>query len=104
MSSTVCTPQLILVSKEEFDRLRKLEEDLPELLEATREEERKNALTRLHQRDKENPELAKKRYKKHYNLNKDAINEKRREAYRLKKEGMKISQAPGVRQTGVENV
>ena len=95
---------MILVSKEEFERLRSIEAGLPELLEATREEERKNALTRLHLRDKENPELAKKRYKKHYNLNKDVINEKRREAYRLKKEAKLATNSPGVRQTGVENL
>lgn len=85
--------ETIVMNKKEVERLRKLEEDLPALLEAAREEERKNALIRLHQRDKENPELARARALKRYNLNKEEINAKRREAYRLKKE---MDQTPGV--------
>jgi hypothetical protein len=75
----------VVVSRAELEELRKLKADLPAILEATREQERKDAITRLHQRDKENPEAAKKRSKKHYMLNKEAVNAKRREAYHKKK-------------------
>ncbi len=97
MLNSNMSDETVIISKKEFERLQKLEADLPAMLEAAKEEERKDALTRLHQRDKENPEAAKKRYKKHYNLNKDAVNAKRREAYRLKKEAnlAKTIQSPG---------
>lgn len=97
----MATPKMVLVSEEELVELmelRKLKEDLPGILEKAKEEERKDALVRLHQRDKENPEAAKARSKKHYTLNKDAVNAKRREAYHRKKQAI----TPGVRPTPVE--
>lgn len=86
------TSKMILVSEEELAELRKLKEDLPGIIEKTKEEERKDALFRLHQRDKENPEAARERALKRYNRNKDEINAKRREAYQLKKS----QKTPGV--------
>jgi hypothetical protein len=77
--------ETINVPKAEWEELRKLKEELPSLLEKAKEEERKDALHRLHQRDKENPEIARKRAMKRYTLNKEEINAKRREAYKLKK-------------------
>lgn len=77
--------EVVTISKAELKELRKLKEDLPILLEKAKEEERKDALHRLHQRDKENPEIARKRAMKRYTLNKEEINAKRREAYKLKK-------------------
>ncbi len=94
----MATPNMILVSEEELLALRKLKEDLPGIIEKAKEEERKDALLRLHQRDKENPDAAKARYKKHYNLNKEAVNAKRCEAYHRKKQAI----TPGVRPTPVE--
>ncbi len=94
----MATSNMILVSAEELAELRKLKEDLPGIIEKAKEEERKDALARLHQRDKENPEAAKARYKKHYNINKEAVNAKRREAYHRKKQAT----TPGVRPTPVE--
>ena len=65
---------MVLVSAE---RLRALE-----ALEA----KQRDTLLKLREKDKENPQEHSKRVLKHYHKNKDAINEKRREAYRLKKE------------------
>ncbi len=85
------TEEMVLVSKAELERLRKLETDMPVMLEKAKEEEQKEALVRLHQRDKENPEGARKRALKRYNRNKDEINAKRREAYKAKKEALKTA-------------
>lgn len=90
--NSMSTPKMILVSEEELAELRKLKEDLPEIIEKAKEEERKEALERLHRRDKENPEAARERALKRYNRNKDEINAKRREAYQLKKS----QKTPGV--------
>lgn len=80
------TSEMITVPKETLERLLKLEADLPGLLEAAKAEERRNALERLHLRDKEDPMLARKRAKKRYMAQKDVINAQRREAYKAKKE------------------
>jgi hypothetical protein len=91
MLNSDMSDEIVMISKKELERLQKLEADLPAMLEAAKEEERKDALTRLHQRDKENPDAARARAIKRYNRNKDEINAKRREAYHLKK-----SKTPGV--------
>ncbi len=77
--------EMVLVSKAELEELRKLKEDLPAIIEKAKAEEAKDALHRLHQRDKENPEGHRERSKKHYELKKDEILAKRREAYKAKK-------------------
>ncbi len=82
---------MITIPKEEYEELLKLKTDLPAMLEKAKEDEQKEALVRLHQRDKENPEGARKRALKRYNRNKDEINAKRREAYKAKKEALKAS-------------
>ena len=76
---------MVLVSEAELAELRKLKEDLPAIIERAKEEDRKNALHRLHQRDKENPETARQRAKKAYERNKKEILAKRRELYQRKK-------------------
>jgi hypothetical protein len=83
--------ETITIPKEEYEELLKLKADLPAILEKAKEEEQKEALVRLHQRDKENPEGARKRALKRYNRNKDQINAKRREAYKAKKEALKTA-------------
>jgi hypothetical protein len=83
--------EMITIPKEEYEELLKLKADLPAMLEKAKEEEQKEALVRLHQRDKENPEGARKRALKRYNRNKDEINAKRREAYKAKKEALKTA-------------
>ncbi len=84
--------EIVQISKEEFERLKQLEADLPSIIEKAVEQERKDALVRLHRRDKENPEAARERAIKRYNRNKEEINAKRREAYRAKK----ADETPGV--------
>ncbi len=82
----------ITVSRMEWERLKQLEADLPALLDAARKQERSDALARLHQRDKENPEAHRLRSKRRYELKGDAIKAQRREAYRRKKEAMATRQ------------
>ena len=86
------SPKMVLVSEVELEELRKLKEQLPAIVEKAKVEERKDALVRLHQRDKENPEAARERAIKRYTRNKEEINTKRREAYKLKK----AAKNPGV--------
>ncbi len=81
--------ELVTVTRAELEELRKLKADLPAIIAQAKEEENKDALKKLHQRDKENPEGARKRAMKRYNQNKEEINAKRREAYRAKKEALK---------------
>ena len=73
--------KMVLVSEERLKAL--------EALEA----KQKDTFLKLRERDKENPEEHSKRVLKHYHKNKDAINAKRREAYKLKKEAESASQA-----------
>ena len=77
--------ETVVVSKAELEELRRLKAELPSLLEKAKEEERKDALVRLHKRDKENPEGARQRAKRLYDLKKDEIKAKRRDAYQRKK-------------------
>ncbi len=77
--------EMVLVAKTALEELRKLKEELPALLEKAKADEAKDALHRLHQRDKENPEGHRERSKKRYELKKDEILAKRREAYKAKK-------------------
>jgi hypothetical protein len=76
---------MVWVSEVELQELRALKEQLPAILENAKLEERKDALVRLHQRDKENPVAARERALKRYYRNKEEINTRRREIYRLKK-------------------
>lgn len=77
--------ETVVISKAELEELRKLKADLPAIIDKAKEEERNNALVRLHQRDKENPEAARQRAKRLYDLKKDEIKAKRRAAYQRKK-------------------
>ncbi len=63
MSSNLCTPRMGLVAEEELERLRKIEATTA-MLEAAKKEERKNALTRLHQQEKQNQEAVREIYMK----------------------------------------
>lgn len=111
MSSNLCTPRMALVAEEELDRLRirdaelrTLEAELPAMLEKARQEGGVDRLKILHQKQRENPEKHREMCRRQYQQNKEKINAKRREAYRLKKGGMKISQAPGVSSDRPENI
>lgn len=98
----LCTPRMILVPEDRWNWLRQLEKDMPALLEKAKEDERKEALERLHKRDKDQPELARKRAMKRYNLNKEEIKQRRREAYQRKKEAKLVANSPAVSSPGEE--
>ena len=86
--------ETVTVPKAEWEELQRLKEELPTLLVQAKEEEARDILHRLHQRDKENPELARKRAQKRYAHNKDEILAKRREAYKRKKEAAGRASSP----------
>ncbi len=85
--TSMADSELVTIPRAELERLQKLEAELPSIIVKAKEEESKDALNRLHQRDKENPELARQRATNRYKLKKDEINAKRREAYKQKKMG-----------------
>lgn len=89
--------ETVIISKAELaelEELRKLKADLPRLLEKAKEERDTERLKDLAKRNKENPEKHREQSKKLYHLKKEEINAKRREAYRLKKETLKVN-SPG---------
>lgn len=85
----------ILVPEEDWIRLKKLEADLPSIIDRVRNETTKERLASLHQKQKENPEKHREQSKKRYELKKEEIKAKRREAYRLKKEAKLVANSPG---------
>jgi hypothetical protein len=78
--------ELVTVSAARLRELEALEASIPTLLEKTKAERDKERLTILHEKQKANPEPNKKRNLENYHKNKEEINAKRREAYKLKKE------------------
>jgi hypothetical protein len=93
----MATPKMVLVSEEELAELRKLKENLPEIIEKAKEEGGMDRLKMLNQRNKENPEMHRERAKKRYELKKEEIKAKRREAYQKKKTAKAESQEASVR-------
>ena len=77
--------ELVTIPRVELERLQKLEAELPSLLESVRNESTKDRLAELHKKQKENPERHREQSKKRYELKKDEILAKRREAYQRKK-------------------
>jgi hypothetical protein len=90
----------VLVPVERLRALEALEASLPDMLARAKVDRDKERFTALHEKDKENPEGAKERYKKHYVANKDAINARRRDK-RKEKNAILAGNLPGVGQTGV---
>jgi hypothetical protein len=80
----------VLVSAERLKALEELETSLPKIIENAKNEydteKKKERLKKLHQLNAENPEIHAKKMLEKYHKNKEEINAKRREAYRLKKE------------------
>ena len=81
--------EYVLVAKDELEALRRLKEELPEMLQKARH-------------SKENPDKHRERSKKRYEQNKEDILAKRREAYRLKKEA--AADSPRTSSADAENV
>ena len=97
--------EMVLVSKAELERLRKLEADMPAIIEKAKHEGGMDRLKVLNQRNKENPELHRQKSKEYYELKKDKILAKRREAYKLKKaaQAAKPADSPGRSSDRTEN-
>jgi len=103
MSSNLCTPRMVLVAEDELARLQArdaelqvLQAELPTLLEKARQEGGMDRLKMLHQKQRENPEKHREMCRKQYQQNKEKINAKRREAYRLKQAAKAAVEAQGV--------
>lgn len=84
--SAVDVSGCVLVPLERLRALEALEADIPNMLEKVRKETDKERLARLHEKAKANPKEASQKALKRYYKNKDEINARRREEYRLKKE------------------
>jgi len=65
-----------------------------EALEAKVSEQRNQRLATLREKEKADPEPHKKKVLENYYKNKDEVNKRRREAYKLKKEAEKKSTEP----------
>jgi hypothetical protein len=84
--STEPANELVTISVARLRELEALEASIPTLLEKTKAERDKERLTELSAKNKENPKAHSDHVLKKYHQNKEEINAKRREAYRLKKE------------------
>lgn len=86
--------ETIVVPKAEWDALVALRDSLPSLLQQAKLDRDKENLARLTQMHKENPERHREQSRKRYNMKKDEILAKKREAYRLKKEAKAAAALP----------
>ena len=84
MSTT--PPTLVSIPLERLRALEALEAQLPVLIEKTKAERDRERLTVLHDKAKANPKEHSQKQLEKYHKNKEEINARRREAYRLKKE------------------
>jgi hypothetical protein len=82
---------MVWVAEDELARLKArdtelqaLQAELPAMLEKAKHEGGMDRLKMLHQKQRENPEKHREMCRRQYQENKEKINAKRREAYRLK--------------------
>ena len=85
--------EVVTVSAARLRELEALEASLPALLEKTKAERDKERFKELSAKNKENPKAHSEHVLKKYHQNKEEINAKRREAYKLKKEAKAASGA-----------
>ncbi len=78
--------ETVTIPRNEYDELLKLKEELPAIIEKAKLDRDKENLAKLTQRHKDNPEKYRELAKRRYELKKDEILAKRREAYQRKKE------------------
>jgi hypothetical protein len=78
--------ELVTISVARLRELEALEASLPEVIAKAKTERDKERLLVLHEKQKSNPEPNRTRVLANYHKNKEEVNAKRREAYRLKKE------------------
>jgi len=77
---------LVPISAERLQKLEELEAALPAMIELANAEYKKSNLTRLHEKDKTDPESVKLRVYRYVQKHKEKINERRREKRKEKKE------------------
>jgi hypothetical protein len=82
-------PATVTISVERLKQLEALEADMPSIVARAKAERDKEKLEALHAARKANPEVYSKKVLEKYHKNKDEINARRRDAYRLKKEAKK---------------
>ncbi len=90
----------VFISLERLRALEALEAGLPAMLEGAKADRDKERFAALREKDKEHPEGAKDRYKRHYAANKDAINARRREKRQVE-HTILAGKPPGDGPTGV---
>jgi len=94
MSDTPQPPLTVTISLERLKELEALESNMPDIIAKAKIERDKEKLAALHAARKANPAEYSKRVLEKYHKNKEEINARRREAYRLKKEA-KAAEAGG---------
>jgi hypothetical protein len=76
---------LIEISVERLRELEALEASIPDMIDSALKDYKQNALKRLHERDKANPEAVNMRAKRYAEKNRELLNAKRREKRQLLK-------------------
>ena len=89
----MATP-MVSVPLERLRALEALEASLPDLLAKAKADRDKERLTTLHEKQKTDPEPNRVRVLANYHKNKEEVNAKRREAYRLKTEAAASAAGP----------
>ena len=84
----------VWVAKEYLRELEKIKEELPALIEAGIIDATRKRLESLHEKRKSDPKTYADKALKKYHKNKEDINARRRELYKLKKEAAKSSADP----------
>ncbi len=75
----------VIISSERLKQLEQIESSIPSMIEMALKEYKQNALKRLHEKDKLNPEAVNIRAKRYAQKNREMLNAKRREKRRLEK-------------------
>jgi hypothetical protein len=79
------TIEHVVISTERLKQLEQIESAIPNMIELALKEYKQNALKRLHEKDKLNPEAVNIRAKRYAQKNREMLNAKRREKRRLEK-------------------
>jgi len=79
---------MVFISIERLQALEKLEQSLPTMIEQAIQENKKKNLSRLHEKDKQNPESVNLRVKRYAARHKETLNARRRAKREQKKKAM----------------
>ncbi len=98
----------VIISSERLRQLEQIESAIPSMIDTALKEYKQNALKRLHEKDKLNPEAVNIRAKRYAQKNREMLNAKRREKRRLEKlereERMRLENVVTTRVTPRKNV